>query len=191
MNWAVAPLTSFSAGEGRSAGAYGVGSSGPVNVSPPVYPAYQAGELSNLEEAFEHGNYETETEDQGFYPSSGAGVAPMQASAGLAFTSQPQPGPSMAGHWGPYPYYDYMFITGQYPPGTYTDFSASYEQGHDNWEDAHYRRYYPAQETSAVPQIFEPVKAPHGKGVAAPGQHNLGKVSWKLSDKDMKSSYLY
>ncbi|CAK6980843.1 uncharacterized protein LOC126389026 [Scomber scombrus] len=72
MNWAVAPLSTFSAGDERSAGAYGVGSSGPIYPPP---PAYQAGEMSNLEQAFEHGRYETETEDQGFYPS------PMQASA--------------------------------------------------------------------------------------------------------------
>ncbi|CAK6975994.1 protein PRRC2A-like [Scomber scombrus] len=181
MNWAVAPLSTFSAGEERSAGAYGVGSSGPVNVSPAIYPpppAYQAGEMSNLEEAFEHGNYETETEDQGFY----SPPRPMQASAGQAFTSQPQPGPGMGGYWGRYPYYDYMFVTGQYPPGTYTDFSASNEQGFDNWEDAHYRRYYPAQvtKTSAVPQRYEDprpaVKAPYGKGGAAAGRHNLGKI---------------
>ncbi|CAK6979162.1 protein PRRC2A-like [Scomber scombrus] len=170
MNWAVAPLSTFSAGDEMSAGAYGVGSSGSMYPPP---PAYQAGEMSNLEQAFEHGRYETETEDQGFYPS------PMQASAGQAFTgqaftSQPQPGPSMGGYWGQYPYYDYMFITGQHPPGTYTHFSASNEQGLDSWEDAHYRRYYPAQETSAVPQRFEDprpaVKAPHGKGGAAAGK---------------------
>ncbi|CAK6962822.1 hypothetical protein KUCAC02_004220 [Scomber scombrus] len=181
MNWAVAPLSTFSAGEERSAGAYGVGSSGPVNVSPAIYPpppAYQAGEMSNLEEAFEHGNYETETEDQGFY----SPPRPMQAFAGQAFTSQPRPGPGMGGYWGRYPYYDYMFVTGQYPPGTYTDFSVSNEQGLDNWEDAHYRRYYPAQvtKTSAVPQNFEDprpaVKAPYGKGGAAAGRHNLGKI---------------
>ncbi|CAK6971953.1 protein PRRC2A-like [Scomber scombrus] len=175
MNWAVAPL-SVSAGMERSAGTPGVGSSGPVNVSPPIYPppppAYQAGELSHLEEAFEHGDYETETEDQGFYPP----PLPMQASAGQAFTSQPLPGPGLGRYWGGgYPYYDYMFLTGQYPPGTYTHLSFNQEQGMDNWEDAHYRRYYPAQqtETVAVPQRSKDprsaVKAHYGQGGAAAG----------------------
>ncbi|CAK6971955.1 Hypothetical predicted protein [Scomber scombrus] len=184
MNWAVAPL-SVSAGMERSAGTPGVGSSGPVNVSPPIYPppppAYQAGELSHLEEAFEHGDYETETEDQGFYAPP---PLPMQASAGQAFTSQPLTGSGLGRYWGGgyrggYPYYDYMFLTGQYPPGTYTHLSFNQEQGMDNWEDAHYRRYYPAQqtETVAVPQrskdprpaLKHPVKAHYGHGGAAAG----------------------
>lgn len=140
----------------RSAGTHGVGWSGPANVSPPIYPppppAYQAGELSHLEEDFEHGNYETETKDQGFYP------PPMQASIGQAFTRQPLPGPGMGRYWGgyrgSYPYYEYMFLSGQYPPGTYTHLSFNKEQGMDNWEDIHYERYYPAQQTWQSPSAY-------------------------------------
>ncbi|TNN65319.1 hypothetical protein EYF80_024473 [Liparis tanakae] len=41
---------------------------------------------------------------------------------------------------GPYPTFDFMFLTGQYPPGTVSHASNSYEQGRDYWEDVHYVR---------------------------------------------------
>ncbi|XP_037635259.1 uncharacterized protein LOC119493846 isoform X8 [Sebastes umbrosus] len=40
-----------------------------------------------------------------------------------------------------------MFVTGQYPPGTVTHTTTSYEQGRDHWQDVHYVRdapHYPA-----------------------------------------------
>ena len=170
-------------------GTRGVGSSRPENVSPPLPgPEYQAGELSQFEQTSEKGDYQTETEEQGFLPPP---PLPVSASAGEGFTSQPQPESSMGGSWGfyPYPYYDYMFLTGQYPPGTVSHYSSSNEQGSDKWRDAQYVRYYPSSnpgpaqqtETFAVPQSFEdprpPVKHPqmahygypYGQGGAAAG----------------------
>lgn len=138
---------------------------------PPPGPEYQAGELSHFEQAFENGDYQTETEEQGFFPS-------MQKSAGQGFTSQPQP-EFVGGSWGTFPY-DYMFLTGQYPAGTVSHFSSSNEQGNDNWQDIHYVRYHypyntsPAQQTeTAVTYPSAPVKSPmmaaYGQGGAAAG----------------------
>lgn len=179
------------------AAAQGVGFSGPQGVSPPLPgPVYQAGELSRYEGSTENGAYQRETEEQGFMP-----PPPMMASAGQDFTSQPRPYP---GHRGFYPYYDYMFLTGQYPPGTVSHASSSYEHGHDSWQDSHYVRDYapynpgPSQtETftdSAAPQSFQAPEQPvagYSKGDAHPpayrnamqpglrhqvGGYNVGKV---------------
>ncbi|KAM7417624.1 hypothetical protein PAMA_017318 [Pampus argenteus] len=185
INWAVAPPSIFSAGEETSAETHGVGFSRPETKSPhhlPPPPQYQAGELSQFAQMAENGDYETETEKQGFLA-----PPPMPVSASQGFTSQPLPKPSMGGSWSPYLYYDYNFLTGQYPPGTFSHFSSSNEQGSDKWQDLHYRRYYytynpsPTQqlETPAVPQSFEapwspvksPAMAPYGQGGAAAGLH--------------------
>ena len=159
MHWAVPPST---LGEERASGTRVAAFSGPEDVSPPLPPPgpmYHAGELSQYESAFEHGDYETETEEQGYMP-----PPPMQAASAAeqGYTSPPEP---QGGYWGPYPpYYDYMFLMGLYPPGTVTHASNSYEQGSDNWEDVHYERYYypnnaaPAQQTETftdqVPQTY-------------------------------------
>ncbi|XP_042275856.1 protein PRRC2A-like [Thunnus maccoyii] len=194
INWIVAPPSISSVGE-MSVGTHGVGSSRPENVSPPLPPpgpVYQAGELSHFEEAFENGDYQRETEEQGLLPPL---PPPAPISAGQGFTSQPQPESSIGGSWNIYPHYDYMFLTGQYPPGTVSHYSSSNEQGSNNWEDVHYIRYHfsdnpgPAQqtETFAVPQSFEdprppvkrPVIAPYGQGrarggVSAPSHSRAG-----------------
>lgn len=166
IDWLVKPLSHFSRGEEVSTGAHGVGFGTPENVSPPnPGPMYQAGELSHYEGSVENGAYESETEEQD--------PPPMKGSAGQGFVSQPQP---EFGRLGGYPhYYDYMFLTGQYPPGTVSHASSSYEHGRDSWQDNHYVRYYypynpgPAQQIetftdSAAPQRFEaprqPVKSP-------------------------------
>ncbi|KAL7396080.1 hypothetical protein ABVT39_028245 [Epinephelus coioides] len=173
MNWAVAPPSLLSGGEEMSTGARAAASSQPENVSPPE-SMYQAGELSHFEESFEHGNSERETEEQGWMPpppplpfaaseeSAGAGfISQPQPDSG--FISQPQPEPNMGGSWFPYPYYDYMFLTGQYPPGTVTHTSSSFEQGRDHWQDAHYERYYqpqnpaPAEQTETFTDLAAPL----------------------------------
>ncbi|KAM7389787.1 hypothetical protein PAMP_023743 [Pampus punctatissimus] len=195
INWAVAPPSIF-AGEEMSTETHGAGFSRPETKSPhhPPAPRYQAGELSQYEQIAENGDYETETEKQGFLA-----PPPMPPSARRGFTSEPRSKPSMGGSWGPYLYYDYKFLTGQYPPGTFSHYSSSNEQGNDKWQDLHYRRYYytynpsPAQqlETPAVPQSSEdpwspvksPVMAPYGQGGAAaglpaPSQGNFMQPGW-------------
>lgn len=165
--WAVAPLSFFSGSDEVPTGLH-VASSSPEYVSPPLPPPgpmYQAGELSQYEQNVEYGDYQHETEDQGYMPPP---PPPMLVSSEQSYTSPqgytslPQP---QARGWGPYPYYDYMFLTGQYPPGTVTHSSSSYEQGHDSWQDSHYVRYYdqvPQQTETFSPDLAAPqsIKAP-------------------------------
>ncbi|XP_044024714.1 uncharacterized protein LOC122862907 isoform X2 [Siniperca chuatsi] len=169
--WAVAPPSL--SGEGPparpSTGQFAPSNSAPQppdysNVSPLglFRPEYQAGEMSHLEKNYEHGNYESETEELGFQPPPPG----VQVAAGYASTSQLQPS-GLGAIWVEYPY-DYMFLTGQYPPGTVSHFSSSFEQGRDHWQDTHYKRdYYPAypstQQVLTLPadsQVPQSVKQP-------------------------------
>ncbi|XP_054454062.1 trithorax group protein osa-like [Anoplopoma fimbria] len=158
INWAVAPPSPFSPDEGISSGTHGVVSSLPQQMSPPLPPPgpmYQAGELSHFENSFERANSERETEETGLYPPPPP-LPPYvaQESAGQGFIYQPQPNSYISGSWDYYPYYDFMFLTGQYPPGTVSHFSSSYEQGRDYWQDGHYVRDY-APYNSAPEQQME------------------------------------
>lgn len=140
---------------------------GPIIPPPPVY---QAGELSHAENLYEYGDYLREMEDQGFQ----SPLPVVHAEGGPAVGLHASPGllPPDPGRYNPYPYYDYRLLTGQYPPGTYTHFSGSFEQGRNYWEDSHYLRYdYPAnpitQEVEIpadvqAPQPSQPVKRPVG-----------------------------
>lgn len=155
-DWAIAP-PAFSGSDRAN-----------VEVSPPLPgPVYQAGELSQYEETMEDGAYEQETEEQGYLPPPPP-LPMMSESAGQGYASLPQPQP-----WDFYPYYDYMFLTGQYPPGTYSHASRSYEQGHDSWQDLHYVREHtgPAEQPetitdTAAQRSFEAPKQPLGKPMA-------------------------
>ncbi|KAF0039751.1 hypothetical protein F2P81_007986 [Scophthalmus maximus] len=150
MNWVVAsPI--FSGAEEMPA----VGSSGIGFVSPPLQPDYQAGELSHYENSRENGDYQMETEEQGYLP-----PPPLLMSAGPSFTSPPWPQPDFRRSWTIYPYYDYMFLTGQYPPGTFSHSSSSFEQGTDHWQDAHYVREYPPYNTGPSEQVSPEVPQP-------------------------------
>lgn len=163
------------------AAAPGVGFSGPQGVSPPhPGPMYQAGELSRYEGSVENGAYERETEETGFMPP----PPPMMEAAGQVSAGQvANSRPSYPGYWGFYPYYDYMFLTGQYPPGTVSHASSSYVHGQDSWHDSHYVRDYAPRNPSsakqlsresAVPQSFEAPAQPmggysQGSAPASPG----------------------
>ncbi|XP_075959186.1 uncharacterized protein LOC142962530 [Anarhichas minor] len=111
----------------------------------PIEPMYKAGALSQFEKSFDYGNNERETEQQGRLP----GPPPLflqQEYAGQGFISQPNPDSNIAGsslpypYPYPYPYYDFMFLTGQYPPGTVSHASNSYEHGSNYYDDVHYVR---------------------------------------------------
>ncbi len=123
---------------------------------PPPLPEYRAGELSKYKKIYEHGNSESETEEQGFLPPPPG----TQALSGQDSTSERQSlGPGRIWAELPYPY-DYMFLTGQYPPGTITHSSSSFEQGTDYWHDTHYvRDYFPAspstEQLETLPTNFE------------------------------------
>ncbi|TNN88254.1 hypothetical protein EYF80_001470 [Liparis tanakae] len=184
VNWAP---PSLSGGEDMSA-ATPVVSSLSEDLGPifPPGPMYEAGELSHFETSFEHGDNERETEEQGRLP------PPQfyeQEYAGQSFNSQPQQHGNLGESWGPdpfpfpgpypfsgpYPNFDFMFLTGQYPPGTVSHASNSYEQGRDYWEDVHYVRdaqagprqqMEPLTGDSAAPQSVKdpnPVMAGYGQ----------------------------
>lgn len=147
---------------------------GPEYVSPPfVAPVYQAGELSSYEGTADHGFYERESEEQGSPP-----VPPhfppvphvLTPEGGTSSTSILRPGPP---YWGFYPYYyDYRFLTGQYPPGTYTHSSASFNRGRDGSLDIHYLRENP-------PSRAEPVQTSDTSVYSAASQSRKGPVYTK------------
>ncbi|XP_035851219.1 leucine-rich repeat extensin-like protein 2 isoform X2 [Sander lucioperca] len=152
-------------------------------------PQYQAGELIQEQKSFEHGNSESETEEQGSIPPPPfvyAAPPPQGFNGGLVPSGLvPYPYPN------PYPYYDYMFLTGQYPPGTYTYTSNSFEQGRDSWENARYTRdnYPSTQQAKNIPYKHRTVRqasigsASHGQSGAATGQQQL------YSGVDVQGSY--
>ena len=96
-------------------------------------PVYQAGELSQYEGTVDHGFSERESEEQGSPPL--PPPFPVFAPPETAVASVPGPLPP---YWGlPY-YYDFNFLMGQYPPGTYTYASTTSDHGRDGWRDVHY-----------------------------------------------------
>ncbi|KAK9518103.1 hypothetical protein VZT92_023424 [Zoarces viviparus] len=107
----------------------------------PIEPMYKAGALSQFEKSFDYGNNERETEQRGSLPRPPP-LFLQQEYAGQGFISQPNPDYNIAGSSlpYPYPYYDFMFLTGQYPPGTVSHASNSYEHGSNYYDDVHYVR---------------------------------------------------
>ena len=81
-------------------------------------PQFIPGELLHIKSTMEDGGYESETQEKG------AKDAPN------AMVSLKQPFPN-----------DWLFLTGQYPRGTFTDVTRSGEHGRDDWQVNHFRRY--------------------------------------------------
>ncbi|KAA8583340.1 hypothetical protein FQN60_015886 [Etheostoma spectabile] len=143
-SWAVPPPSPFSHGAYGGPGTEKLGSSGPAPqplgvVSRPdsSLPQYQAGELIQEDKTFEKGNYESETLEAGSMPPPPPPVvyaAPPSPSFGGGSVQ-----PRLVSYPNQSPNYDYMFLTGQYPPGTYIQASKTFEQGRDSWESAHYK----------------------------------------------------
>ncbi|XP_037317400.2 basic salivary proline-rich protein 1-like [Pungitius pungitius] len=144
-----APPNPPSGGEGMSSGIRDVAPSFPEAVSP-IEPQYKAGELSQFDRTFDYGNNERETEQQGGQPQPPPPPFIAQESAGQGFAGPPQPvpNPGYGVDFLPFPY-DYMFLTGQYPPGTFIHTSSSYDHGRDFWEDVRYER--PGREQPVAP----------------------------------------
>ena len=135
----------------------------------PFPPDYQAGELAHYERNLETGKYDSETEERGFLPPPRsepvyAYMAPPPLAQSLeGYVSPPLPDSGPAGRWNVYPYYDYMLLTGQYPPGTYTHFSGGSEKGRDNFQEVHYVREYLPNPVPSQPintRKFESPEAP-------------------------------
>ncbi|XP_030595968.1 probable endo-1,3(4)-beta-glucanase An02g00850 [Archocentrus centrarchus] len=168
INWAVPPPK---LGEETSPSAQGLASSTGDSLGPvlPPLPAYQPGELSHFEKAAEAGDYQSETEELGrrTVPATmEAAAAAVAAAGGLAspvFSAQQF---GMGGFWGnPYPYFDFMFLTGQYPVGTVSHFSQNYEQGRDYAHSTHYLKDQPFFYPSFDQQI---VTIPGGQSLQNP-----------------------
>lgn len=115
----------------------------------PRPPAFQGGELSRMEKAYEHGNSESETETQGFeshYPAAEGFYDDLFMTDNLPLDQD--------GLWSGYPFLDYMFLTSRYPPGTLTHYSTSFEHGIEHTHDVHYVKNHPASSTDQLPAAF-------------------------------------
>lgn len=117
---------------------------------------YRGGDLITEDGAVHYGNYNGETEEQGTMPQPRPAMVAVPGHTG-------QPRLEFGGYL-PF-YYDYRFLTGQYPRGTYTHTSFSHSHGLDNWNDAHYVReavpYAPVPEGSPQPSdpaVFQNVQ---------------------------------
>lgn len=96
---------------------------------------FRGGQMFEQDGSFDHGHYRRETEEEGVRPQ----PQPLPATfAAGGYTSQRRPD---FGVYLPY-YYDYRFLKGLYPKGTYTHSSISHSHGLNNWNDAHYVRDY-------------------------------------------------
>ncbi|XP_059933298.1 uncharacterized protein LOC132475921 [Gadus macrocephalus] len=90
------------------------------------------GELLRIKSTMEDGAYESETQEKGA----------KDARDAMVNTRPPQPKATMPMGSSEHPFpYDLLFLTGQYAPGTYPDFTKSVERGRDDWQVNHYRRY--------------------------------------------------
>lgn len=178
--WTHTPASSLS-GEESSTGPgarQSVSHSGTSNMRlpGPHPPQFQAGELSQLEKVYEFGNSDSETEEQGFLPQPPG----IKANEAATSTVKHQSGPDR--NWLEYPY-DYMFLTGQYPPGTVAHYSSSYEQGNDHFQDTHYIRYNYPEYTStgqdeALPAGYD---APHVQQPSQPVKQSTGSTNYGWS----------
>ncbi|KAK0137488.1 hypothetical protein N1851_026312 [Merluccius polli] len=139
--WAVPPPPMFSGGEAgpsTSNAGYmklGLSKTSPPHPPSPPEPQLIPGELYRVENTMEDGGYESETQERG---------PPPPSHPYADFVARP-PNSMPGGSFGYVYPYDWGFITGQYPVGTYTHSSSSVERGSDYWQDNHYIRYdYPA-----------------------------------------------
>ncbi|KAJ3593712.1 hypothetical protein NHX12_006046 [Muraenolepis orangiensis] len=159
ISWAISPDL-FSWGDDSTD--YRRQSSSSADVSPAyasANPAYAPapmsgqefipGELQRIESTMEDGGYESETQEMGLPP------LPPYTAAGVNTGPQAVMPRGSFGYFYPY---DWMLLTGQYPPGTYTHSSSSQERGRDDWQENHYLRYEypssPVQEEEEQQQYF-------------------------------------
>ncbi|XP_054618602.1 uncharacterized protein LOC129172668 [Dunckerocampus dactyliophorus] len=105
---------------------------------PPFHPNYQPGELFRMDKTFERGHDERETKSKGgpqLHP-----LPPRPLPLDTAAPSGPGfPFPPFQYGFLPYPF-DYNFLTGQYPKGTLSHFSTSFEQGRNYNHDVQYEK---------------------------------------------------
>ncbi|XP_062250001.1 uncharacterized protein LOC133958980 [Platichthys flesus] len=165
-------------------------------IAPPIVedeetspPVYQAGELSQFERSLETGDYDYETVEEGPLPPPYYGPeydhTPLDESL-EGYTSPPLPD----GRWIAYPYYDYRFLTGQYPTGTVSYFSGSSDQGSNKYKEVHYVRESPSSQPinspmAKTPEVPQAPKRPiySGRPARQPIRHAGGYGSQSYNVK--------
>ncbi|XP_061610126.1 uncharacterized protein LOC133468342 [Phyllopteryx taeniolatus] len=166
-------------------GGPGASSFGPY--FPPPQPEFQPGELFRMEKTFEHGDYESERETQGFPQQPRRWPQPVP----LPYDSTPESvarspadifPPPVSRPFVPYPF-DYYFLTGQYPPGTATHFSSSFERGRNYNQDLHYEKYEEDYEPGWPQEYSAEASQNSGQG----GSH--GSTSNSRQDPASSSGY--
>ncbi|KAJ0050087.1 hypothetical protein NL108_011816 [Boleophthalmus pectinirostris] len=113
---------------------------GPFPPMPPPLPLpqqFQAGELYQIEGTHDFGNFLRESIEHNLAvapPDGGPLGGPMPYDS---LNSQYGPTGGFIGSWSIIPY-DYEFLTGQYPKGTLSYQSSSFEHGGNHYNDVHY-----------------------------------------------------
>ncbi|CAB1339849.1 unnamed protein product [Coregonus sp. 'balchen'] len=111
----------------------------PLCESPPI--KFQAGDISHFESVYEHGNSQSESEDQQFpLPEVEAGSipAPLPAIIAPPLPRVHRPEPSKEGLEANY---GELFIAGKFPAGTITHFRTNYAHGNEQWSSAGFVRF--------------------------------------------------
>lgn len=132
----------------------------------------QPGELSYMENVYNHGNYDLETEER-LPPSR---YFPVRLLHRIPMSSFLPFGPYVDGFWFGHPLVDHLLLNRRRPPGTYTFSSSGLEHGKKHWHDTHSVGDVPAsiQQSQPFPQS-ESIKQ------SAPRAHRVGKAGYGLS----------
>ncbi|CAL8404719.1 unnamed protein product [Boreogadus saida] len=133
-------------------------------------PQFVPGELLQLESTMDAGRFISETQERGNPPRQPP-PPPYFAVDTEVFNSPPAQEASMPST-SPYGYfypYNFMFVTGQYPPGTYAQATSSFEQGSDDFIENHYNRY----------------EYPDGPGEEQPPMRPYPSDAWQGMGKEM------
>ncbi|XP_059928233.1 uncharacterized protein LOC132472565 [Gadus macrocephalus] len=161
--WVIPP--SVYSGHSKSGQGGAASGSAPSHAMPG--PQFVPGELFQLESTMDTGRVISETQERGNPPPP---PPPWFAGNTEVFNSPPAQEASMpSSPYGYYYPYDFMFVTGQYPPGTYAQASSSFEKGGDEFIENHYVRYeYPDGPGKEHPMQPYPGDAWHGMGKGMP-----------------------
>ncbi|XP_056464027.1 splicing factor 1-like isoform X1 [Gadus chalcogrammus] len=145
-------------GDSKSGQGGAASGSAPSNAMPG--PQFVPGELLQLESTMDAGRFISETQERG-NPRPPPPPPPFAVNTEV-FNSPP----AQDGNFYPY---DFMFVTGQYPPGTYAQARSSFEQGSDKFIENHYIRYeYPDSHGEERPKQPYPSDAWQGMGKGMP-----------------------
>ncbi|XP_024146305.1 uncharacterized protein LOC112157665 [Oryzias melastigma] len=132
----------------------------------------QPGELSYMENVYNHGNYDLETEER-LPPSR---YFPVRLLRRIPMSSFLPFGPYVDGFWFGHPLVDHLLLNRRRPPGTYTFSSSGLEHGKKHWHDTH-----SVGDVPASIQQSQPFPQSEGIKQSAPRAHRVGKAGYGLS----------